>query len=264
MEFSVSDSAFLKGDEQWQPQTANISHNKEQYVHFRVAINNSKNIDQYLWLVLPFPAIKYLSISDGQNNWVTGDAMPFSTRPVESPDYIFPVRLKAKQTTQIFGSMQGELLRYSFHLNTPESSSAVYRKNVIRDMSFFGAMGTIAFVCLVIFAATKYRTYLSFAVFVFAIGAWFFRIFGYGFEMLWPNYPQLNDLSYGLLVYATMISASWMIVSLLKRQDSQIRLYKVLWGYTYLLIICGVFSSLFLDLSTTLDIPLYWFFPALT
>ena len=102
--------------------------------------------------------------------------MAFSTRPVESPDYIFPIRLKAKQTTQLSGFMQGEILRYSFSLSTPELVSATYRHTLIRDMSFFGSMATLVIVCLIIFIATKYRSYLSFAMFTLAFGAWMFRV----------------------------------------------------------------------------------------
>lgn len=262
VEFTVSDSEFLEGNEKWYTQAEELPRNKDQYLHFRVSIHNPQDIDQSLWLVIPFPAIKYLKVSDGLNTWVTGDGMAFSTRPVESPDYIFPVRLKSEQTTLLSGLMQGEILRYSFSLNTPESVNATYRHTLIRDMSFFGAMGTLVIVCLIIFIATRYFSYLSFAVFTFSFGAWFFRVFGYGFEILWPNYPQFNDSSYGLLLYAMMISSTWMITSLLNRQDRQVKYQKLLWAYTGLLIFSGIFSAVFLDLNVTLVIPLYWFFPA--
>jgi len=60
-----------------------------------------------------------------------------------------------------------------------------------------------------------------------------------------------------------MISSSWMITSLCRRQDRQVKFQKVVWGYMALLIVSGVFSAFFLDLNTTLVIPLYWFFPAI-
>lgn len=260
MEFTVSDSAVLMGGEKWYPQAEKLL--PSQYLHFRVSIDNPHDTDQSLWFVIPFPAIKYLTATDGLNTWVTGDAMAFASRPVESADYIFPVRLKSKQTTQLSGFMQGEILRYSFSLSTPELISSANRHNLIRDMAFFGAMGTLVIVCLIIFMATKYRSYLSFAVFAFSFGAWFFRLFGYGFEILWPNYPQFNDISYATFLYTMMISSSWLIISLLRRQDKQVKYQNLLWGYTLLLIFTGAFSALFLDLNTTLIIPLYWFFPA--
>jgi hypothetical protein len=263
MEFTVSDGVYLVGDEKWYSQTEKLSRNQEQYLHFRVSIDNPQSFEQSLWLVIPFPAIKYLTVTDGVSTWITGDAMPFPTRPVESPNYIFPIHLKPNQTTQLSGSMQGEILRYSFSLSTPELVVASDRHNLIRDMSFFGAMGTLVIVCLIIFIATKYRSYLSFAVFTLSFGAWFFRVFGYAFEILWPNYPQLNDLSYALLLYAVMVSSTWMSISLLKRQERPVAYQKALWGYTGLLVVSGVFSTLFLDLSTTLVIPLYWFFPSI-
>ncbi|WP_339723662.1 diguanylate cyclase [uncultured Paraglaciecola sp.] len=262
MEFTVTDSDTLVGDEKWLSHDKKLSRSKEQYLHFRVSIQNRQSIEHSLWLVLPFPAIKHITVTDGLNTWVTGDALNFSTRPVESPDYIFPVHLKANQSTQLSGFMQGEILRYSFTLNTPEQVTALYRHNVMRDMAFFGAMSTLVIVSLIIFLATKYYSYLSFAVFTFAFGAWFFRVFGYGFELIWPNYPQINDISYGLLLYSVMVSSSWLTISLLKRQDKKVAFQNIVMAYTALLMISGLFSALFLDLNTTLVIPLYWFFPS--
>lgn len=263
MEFTVSDGEILVGDEEWHPQAEELSRSERQFLHFRVSVANPQSIDQSLWLVIPFPAIKYLTVTDQRTTWVTGDALAFASRPVASPNYIFPVHLKSNNTTRFSGFMRGEILRYSFVLSTPELASTSERQNLIRDMTFFGAMGTLVVVCLIIFIATKYRSYLSFAVFTFSFGAWFFRVFGYGFELLWPNYPELNDITYGLLVYAVMISSAWMFISLLKRQDKQVKLQKMLVGYTALLILSGALSALFLDLNTTLVIPLYWFFPAI-
>ena len=261
MEFAVSDNQTLQGNEKWFPKIETPPRNKAQYLHFRVSINNPQRLEKSLWFIIPFPAIKQLTVTDGLDIWNTGDAKPFSTRPVVSPDYIFPVHLKASQTTQISGSMQGEILRYSFSLNTPENASANSRVTIIRDMSFLGAMGTLAVACLVIFAATRFRPYLSFSVFTFFLGAWFFRLFGYGFEFLWPNHPQVNDASYGLLIYALMVSSSWMFLALLKRRENHVAFDKLLLGYTAALVVAGLFSAVFLDLKTSLDIPLYWFFP---
>jgi hypothetical protein len=62
VEFTVSDVETLTGDEKWVIQTDALPRSKEQYLHFRVSIHNPQNIDQSLWLVIPFPAIKHLSI----------------------------------------------------------------------------------------------------------------------------------------------------------------------------------------------------------
>jgi diguanylate cyclase (GGDEF)-like protein len=263
MEFTVSDRATLTGTETWSTNGAQLPRKTEQYLHFRLNVINPKNLDQTLWLEISFPAIKHLTLSDGLNTWITGDAKPFSTRPVNSPNYIFPVVLRSEQSTKISGSMQGEILRYSFSLSTPEIVNAAVRHDLIRDMSFFGSMGTLVIVCLIIYFATRHQSYLSFAVFAFSFGAWFFRVLGYGFEILWPNAPQFNDVSYALLLYCVMVSSSWMVVSLLKRHNRTVKYQKVLFGYTTLLVVSGLCSALFLDLNTTLRIPLYWFFPAI-
>ena len=71
-----------------------------------------------MWFVIPFPAIKQLTVTAGEDKWVTGDALAFGTRPIHGPNYIFPVYLPAGETTVIEGSMGGEILRFSFVLTS--------------------------------------------------------------------------------------------------------------------------------------------------
>ena len=67
MEFTVSDGVTLVGDEKWYQQAEELSRSQQQYLHFRVSIANPQDIDQSLWLVSPFPAIKYLTVTDGHS-----------------------------------------------------------------------------------------------------------------------------------------------------------------------------------------------------
>lgn len=261
MEFTVSDKKTLSGNEVWSADGASLSRTATQYLHFRTAVFNPSKFDRSLWLIIPFPAMKQLTLTDGLNTWQTGDAKIFSSRPIASPDYIFPVRLNANKSTPLTGHMQGEILRYTFVLSTPEYASANYRYNLSRDMAFFGAMVTLVVVCMVVFLATKYHAYLSFAAFACSLAAWFYRVFGYAFENLWPNHPEFNDISYTVLLYLVMLTSSWMIISILQRQNKILKYQNVLIIYTILLVIAGLFSSAFLSLDTTLLIPLYWFFP---
>jgi diguanylate cyclase (GGDEF)-like protein len=157
--------------------------------------------------------------------------------------------------------MQGEILRYSFRLATPETMLHEYRKDLTRDMSFFGVLLTLAVIALVIYMATGFTAYLSFAVFSLAMWCWFFRVFGYGFEWFWPNYPQLNDLTYGITVYALMLSALWLPIEVLRRQGKQVKLERWMWRYGACLVLAGALSAFTMPLQFTLNLPLLWFFP---
>jgi diguanylate cyclase (GGDEF)-like protein len=260
-EFTLTTQAQLSGDEIWQSKDALPEHQANQYLHFRVTIHNQLDSDADIRFVIPFPAIKRLTVKIGKAIWQTGDALPFSSRAIELPDYVFPLKIGAGASMQIYGSMQGEILRYQLLLADPLISEAQYRRALFRDMLFFGAMTTLFVVSLIIFFATRYPAYLAFACFSFSVNGWFFRVLGYGFETLWPNAPALNDASYGMLLYSIMLSSAWLNITILKRVDRPLKLQGLLRYYAFALLAAGLLSALLLPLKITLILPLLWFFP---
>lgn len=114
MEFAVADGNTLVGDELWVDDQSKISRAPHQYLHFRVTIENARNEPVPLWFSITFPSIEHLYVSDGTHTWITGDALPFSSREVLVPNYHFPFILPAQDKMQIYGHMEGKILRYNF------------------------------------------------------------------------------------------------------------------------------------------------------
>lgn len=259
IEYSLSGTAADQSG--WTEDYAALSRSPHETLYFRTQITNATERNQTLWLSIPFAAVKKLAISAGTENWTTGDALPFDTRPIRNPDYMFPVYIPAGQSTQITGNMQGEILRFSFLLTKPEVVIEQQRAIESRDMFFFGTMSTLVLCCLLCFIATKSNAYLSFAVFTFSTGFLLFRVFGYGFEFVWPGFPSINDATYILGLYATVMSGAWMVNALLSGESDTGKFAKSLYYAAFSLGICGALSSLLLDLQTTLILPLLWAVP---
>jgi diguanylate cyclase (GGDEF)-like protein len=262
VQYSLSNSPELSGDEKWQNERFEDTQIKpEQFLHFRVQIKNVMSTDQQVWLTFEFPSIEKLTISDGIHTWNTGDARPYNTRPIDAPNYHFPLQLRTQETIEVYGHMQGKILRYSFELITPALASETYRKTLQLDMMFFGAMTLLLIVAIIMFMVTKQLIFLSFAAFVFAVQAWLFRVYGYGFELLWPNLPKLNDITYAVSVYAVMLSAVWMFLSSLSSRKKLVKRGWILIWYSFALPIVGFFAYATDNLKFALDLPLIWFFP---
>lgn len=247
----------------WTNDYQSLQRRPDQTLYFQIPITNNSARDQTLWLSVPFPAIKKFVVNAGKDQWTTGDAFPFYSRPIVSPDYVFPIYLPAGETSMVRGSMQGEILRFSFVLFKPEIIMKQQRETEFRDMFFFGTMTTLAVCCLLCFVATRSNAYLSFAAFSFSLTFMLFRVFGYGFEFLWPDFPAINDATYILAVYAAVMSGGWMVNALLSNEKDSKKFAKMLYFLAFSLGFAGVFSSLFLDLQTTLLLPLYWAIPLL-
>jgi diguanylate cyclase (GGDEF)-like protein len=261
--FTVTDTPTLTGNEQWVSKASRLPRKPEQYLHFKVTVASPHSTPTPVWFNITFPAIKHLYVSDGTNQWLTGDALAFSTREVDVPNYHFPTILPAKGKVTFYGHMQGEILRYSFSVATPEKITNSYISILQRDMAFFGAMTMLTALCFVVYFATRKRAFLSFAIFILATTFWFFRVFGYAFKLFWPNLPILNDISYAISIYAVLLSAFWVLFATLKRPG------RVVYGYKFVRLLCfalpflGVGVWKIAGLNLALRLPVILFVPFL-
>ena len=262
-QFAISNTAELSGRENWVDDPRSLERKPSQYLHFKIEVVSNSSRPTPVWFNITFPAIKYLHVSDGRREWKTGDALPFSTREINVPNYHFPSILPANDSVTFTGHMQGEILRYNFSLATPEKVINDYVDTLQRDMAFFGAMAILTALSFLVFFTTRKIAFLSFAIFIFATTFWFFRVFGYAFELLWPQTPELNDISYAVSIYALLLSAFGVIVTVLKRPGRRVYGERFIKWFCYLLPLIGIAVWQTLGLDLALRLPVLLFFPYL-
>lgn len=261
--FTVTSAPTLTGNEQWVSDASHLTRKPDEYLHFKVTVTSPHSTPTPVWLNIIFPAIKYLYVSDGNNQWYTGDALAFTTREVDVPNYHFPTILPAKGSVTFYGHMQGEILRYSFSVATPEKMTNNYISILQRDMAFFGAMTILTALCFVVYFATRKLAFLSFAIFILATTFWFFRVFGYAFKLLWPTLPALNDISYAISIYAVLLSAFWVLFATLKRPGRKVYGYKPIRLFCFALPFIGMGVWRIAGLDLALKLPVILFVPFL-
>ena len=259
--FAVSDSATIRGNEEWLNNTDVINRSPSQYLHFKVRIYNQLDEQVPVWFSISFPAMKTLVVTDGNHQWETGDSTPYSTRAVNTPNYHFPSVLKPLSYTEFTGTMSGEILRYSFSVATPQYYSNLYMRTLQRDMAFFGAMGLLTLLSALGYIASRNLVFLSFASFIFATTFWFFRVFGYAFELLWPNTPSLNDISYAISIYSVLITAFWVLFQTLARDNHRVYGVQAIKLFCAMLPLIGLLLWQSMGLDIALKLPVILFFP---
>lgn len=259
MEFAVSDT-ISSDNLKWVKDDAILNRQPNQYLHFRVTLNNEFNQTIPVWFSVGFPAMKTLVFKANGEVWETGDAFPFKSREVHVSNYHFPLQLQPKETELIQGYMKGEILRYTFVVGSPEYFTNMYVDTLQRDMTFFGAMSLLTLLCFLGFFASRKIVFLSFATFIFATTFWFFRVFGYAFELLWPQAPWLNDISYAVSVYAVLISSFWVVFASLSRDGHQV--FGATWAkwFCVALPFIGLLAWQTVSLDFALKLPVLLFF----
>lgn len=88
--YTISDKPTLTGEELWVDDPSRLPRQTHQYLHFKVSVHNELEKLVPVWFSIGFPAMKVLVVTDGVSVWKTGDDSPYSTRPVNAPNYHFP------------------------------------------------------------------------------------------------------------------------------------------------------------------------------
>lgn len=222
VEFALSDSTQRPENVKWVDDARQLDRLPHHFLHFRVNIQNALPNPQPVWFSVGFPAIKTLAVRYENHTWHTGDALPFSSREVNVSNYHFPLILPSNNIVTVEGYMQGEILRYNFVLGTPEYFSNMYAKTIQRDMMFFGAMLLLCALTFIVFIASRRMVFLSFTAFILAITFWFYRVFGYAFEHLYPNHPEIHDVTYAISIYAVLLSSFWVLLATLSKRNYRV------------------------------------------
>lgn len=125
-----------------------------------------------------------------------GDKLPFNARPVDSPNFVFPINWQPQQNLTLYievhstGSIQVPLEMwqqedYIVHQMHLENIQGVY----------WGGMLVIFLYNVLLFFALRDNIYLWYVGSVFFMALMFSVLNGQAFRFLWPEVPQINNIA---------------------------------------------------------------------
>ncbi|WP_250631011.1 7TM diverse intracellular signaling domain-containing protein [Rhodoflexus caldus] len=125
----------------------------------------------------------------------TGDAQPYSTRPVQSNYFIFPIDLPASQTTEILLRIDTESDAVNLPLVLWESQSLL--ENAQRERWIFGLFyGVLLFTIifhLFLFYKLNDTAVIYYIGYVVGVGGFMLSMDGLASQYLFPDFPQLAN-----------------------------------------------------------------------
>lgn len=233
-------------------------------LHLRFGLHNATADTQLLWLAIDASFLNYLSITIGDRHWLTGEDLPFDTRPIPHSGFVFPVTLAPGETVPVRAWVKSTLLDVPVTLWEPAAFFEHAQGIGYRDMLYFGLMITLVVYCLLLYFATRVFAYFSFAVFAAAQAFFFSLIFGYSYRFGWPDSPHWNSTISSLSLYALAFSLGWMSLHMLGTDRRPPKLYKVMRALLIALPLAWVGLSLFADRSNLMAFPGLWTLVVLT
>jgi len=138
-------------------------------------------------------------------HWQTGDRLPFSTRPIEHRDFLFPLELAsgAGQTLLLRASSQGPV-NVPLSLYQPTTLLSRIAAEQLALGSLYGSIVLLATCVLVLFLFVRDLSFLYYLLYVLSYGTYMAAFNGIAYQYLLPNAPELASVLQVLLLMAAL------------------------------------------------------------
>ena len=199
----------------------------------RFTLQNSADSPRQVFLRQTYPLIDSLELYEQTETgeWrkqVTGDRLPFSTRPIAHRDFIFPLETPARSERTFY-------LRYQsqgpIDISLTLSSASVVMASLSREQLAFGIYFGCVLMLLVwsglVFVAVRDNAFFAYFAYVGAFGLYMLVNNGLAYQHLWPGSPQWGNTSLLVLLNLAGFAALQFSRVILRARDYTPRLDQV-------------------------------------
>ena len=135
-------------------------------------------------------------IRNGQvlRRYELGDRVVYNDRPIDHPNFIFPVELSRTSDTELYLRVEtSSSMQIPLTLWEPDALLEHQFEQSTLFALFYGAMLIMAFYNLLVFFAVRDASYLYYVLYVISMVTLMAAIDGITFKVLWPNTQGFND-----------------------------------------------------------------------
>jgi signal transduction histidine kinase/CheY-like chemotaxis protein len=206
---------------------------------FRIRVRN--NSEQQLWyLYLASSRYSELDFYAPDANGVyqhvrTGNAHPFSSRPVSHQHFAFPFTLAQGQSTDIYlrARIQAEgLLWMPASLATPEQLQTLLGRHDGLFRSFYAIMACMLLYNLCLYLRLRLNALLFYCITVAADIGVLWSLDGMNFRYLWPDMPDWERLSLAVIYLVALVTHLIFVYDILEISR---RLRSLIWPFRILI-----------------------------
>ena len=177
------------------------------WVHLRLTNSSDQKVERVMEIAYPvLDYIDFYQVNSGQieQHYLVGDKRPFSNRPIDHRNFVFPVTLDAQSDSSIFIKVKsGSSLQLPISIASEREFFASDQLDLIRMCIYYGMMLVMILFNLFIFFSLKESMYFYYVSFVFCFAAVQFCLNGLAGQYFWPEASYLQD--FGILIFVPSI-----------------------------------------------------------
>ena len=166
-------------------------------IKFGIVCRNNSSQPLTYYLKLNNPHINQIFVTDSNSDtlFVTGDKYQFNSRPIYFWEYIFPIQLKPNSTDSIKFELRKNGETLSFHALLIDDNK--YVKVHDAHLYFYSTFLSVSIFLFLIFIFLGFykgdKKHFLFAGFIFISAGWALNERGIFFQYIWPNNIALQE-----------------------------------------------------------------------
>lgn len=211
---------------------------------FRAQVSPGTITDPSSLLEIGYPLLDHLSVYLYENDILkntfhTGDYLIFEQRPVQYPNFLFPLELDQGNEYQLYihvktdSSVQLPLTLYS--------EGGFWKQQIFKNIlsvAFYSVLLSMFFYNAILFLIVRDKSYLYYILYLLSFVFLMASIDGLAYQFLWPDSPGFHQFSIILFMCCVMITAPLFTCSVLRLRAHNPMLYRVMKGFSYLGWLC--------------------------
>lgn len=162
-----------------------------------VVFNNNTDEEITYFLKVNNPHINRIYVTNTNNDtlYITGDRFPFGTRPIYFWEYVFPIKLKPNTTDSIKIQFhkKGETLSFHALLINEKAYPKIHDAHLYFYSTFLSVSIFLLFIFIFLGFYKNETKHFLFALFIFISAGWALNERGVFFQYIWPNNIALQE-----------------------------------------------------------------------
>ncbi len=236
--------------------TSNFGYSRDTlWIH--ISLRRTGQQQSPLLLKLDYPNIDridfYCRTKSGTISHIeTGDLLPFSTRPVESHNFIFPLVIPGEKADIYLRLKSHGSLIFPLSIISVHSFYREQRQDRFTYGLLFGILAIMIFYNFFIFLSVRERVYLFYVLHIAFFFLYLLQLKGFGTELFWPKAPFLNNIVDILATFGILASGGLFFMEYIETRRISRAIHNLILSFT-------VFSgaALFLSLFSLRDLLLH-------
>ncbi|GGC04240.1 hypothetical protein GCM10011352_33070 [Marinobacterium zhoushanense] len=178
----------------------------------RLTLYNDGDTARRMVIRQDYPLIDHLefwaSTPAGWEKISTGDRLPFSSRPLDNRQFLFPIELPAHSESRYYLRFQTEgSLNIGLYAHTPEDLVSMTAEEYLALGIYYGGFIVLMVYNLIMFMTLREKAFAYYTLYVLSYGLYMSVHNGLSFEYLWPNNPWLANQSLIVLLALSLFGA---------------------------------------------------------